>query len=70
MSDMGSRHGSLLAPSLPSTQEKYHVVPIDDLREHIIDESCWCHPHEDDGTIIHNSMDLREKYEMGKRQPH
>ncbi len=49
-----------------------HVVPIDDLREHIEDnDRCWCRPRvEDDGmVIVHNSMDGREKYETGERKP-
>lgn len=49
----------------------YHVVPIDDLREHStdIDKPCWCKPREDDGVMVHNSMDGREKYETGERKP-
>jgi hypothetical protein len=43
-----------------------HVLPIDDLREHIEHgASCWCNPSEDREKedcliIIHNSMDGRE----------
>jgi hypothetical protein len=39
------------------------IVPGDDLREHTTDDVCWCKPREDDGVIIHNSMDQREIYE-------
>ncbi len=49
----------------------YHVVPIDDLREHSTDSDvvCWCKPVEDEyGVIVHNSMDGREKYEIGERK--
>jgi len=52
--------------------EKYHVVPIGDLREHSTDsdKACWCHPIEtEDGVIVHNSMDGRELYETGERRP-
>jgi hypothetical protein len=51
--------------------DRYHVVPINDLREHNTDSDfiCWCHPTEnDDGVIVHNSMDGREKYESGERK--
>jgi hypothetical protein len=45
-----------------------HVVPINDLKPHKV-ESCWCNPTDDEGLIIHNSMDLREKFETGDRVP-
>lgn len=47
-----------------------HVEPIDDLKEHIIDSEtpCWCHPAiDDDGLVVHNSMDQRELYERAER---
>jgi len=39
--------------------DAWHVVPINDLREHILNGSCWCKPEmEEDGSgWIHNSMD-------------
>lgn len=49
-----------------------HVVPIDDLREHPLTSSCWCHPTEDEVTAnlwIHHSMDRREDYESGALLP-
>lgn len=47
------------------------VHPIDDLREHITDgHPCWCGAEENmDGTIVHNSLDGRERYETGERKP-
>ena len=48
--------------------DAFHVVPIDDLREHDLDMSCWCHPVDDEGVIVHNSMDGREDYETGRRK--
>jgi hypothetical protein len=39
-----------------------HVVPNCDLKEHDVDGACWCAPYEDDGVIVHNSMDQREVY--------
>ena len=50
------------------TQDVYHVVPVNDLREHVTDGlTCWCKPTLDDGVIVHNSMDGRELVETGKR---
>jgi hypothetical protein len=52
--------------------DKYHIVPTNDLREHRTDSGihCWCRPKQDeDGLIVHNSMDGREKYETGMRKP-
>ena len=47
-----------------------HVVPINDLREHDADGTCWCKPERDeDGVWRHNSMDGREHtYEKGRTQ--
>lgn len=45
------------------------VVPIDDLREHEEGSCCWCRPLDDDGVIVHNSMDRREEFERGARIP-
>ena len=47
----------------------YHVYPLNDLREHVVDEqlSCWCRPIDDDGVIVHNAMDQREAYEQGRK---
>lgn len=52
--------------------DKYHVIPTNDLREHSTDSAvpCWCRPVEnDDGVIVHNSMDGREAFETGERKP-
>jgi hypothetical protein len=43
------------------------VVPLDDLREHIEGDGCWCRPRVDEGVIVHNSADGREKYETRER---
>ncbi len=46
------------------------VVPIDDLREHALHPAtCWCQPFDDDGVLVHNSADEREKFERGERLP-
>jgi hypothetical protein len=44
-----------------------HVYPVDDLREHSV-KDCWCGPLDDDGIVIHNSLDGREMYECGERK--
>jgi len=48
-----------------------HVMPVEDLREHEVTLSCWCHPVQDweDSTVIaHNAMDQRELIETGERR--
>lgn len=45
-----------------------HVVPHNDLRAHLLDPTCWCHPVEDadePDMWSHNSADGRERYENG-----
>jgi len=51
---------------------RYHVYPLNDLREHKTEDhvSCWCKPYMDEeGVIVHNSMDGREAFESGLRKP-
>ena len=44
-----------------------HVVPCGDLKRHQLDPVCWCNPTVDeDGLVIHNTVDGREEYEQGK----
>lgn len=51
--------------------DRYHIYPLDDLREHVTDGGdCWCHPEIDDELIIHRSLDGREKIETGERLVH
>lgn len=47
----------------------WHVVPLNDLREHDLNGSCWCKPADDEGVWIHHSMDGREAFETGERMP-
>lgn len=47
----------------------FHIVPVDDLRDHAADPTCWCSPVEDpeDPDIwVHNAMDRRDEYERGR----
>jgi hypothetical protein len=50
-----------------------HVIPVNDLREHVATGSCWCKPTpdpEEPFVMIHHSMDLREQFEIsGGRLP-
>ena len=51
--------------------ERYHVYPLHDLRDHTLTETCWCKPViNEDGIVVHNSMDGREDYEEGRRWRH
>ena len=45
-----------------------HVLPQEDLRPHEISEHCWCVPTDDDGILVHHSMDKRELIERGEAQ--
>ena len=48
------------------TYRVMHVLPIDDLRPHVLSTDCWCVPVDDATDIsiyIHNSLDRREAYE-------
>ncbi len=53
-------------------RDTIHVVPCNDLKEHVVDDegSCWCEPEYDaeDNLYIHSSADGREAYEAGVRQ--
>lgn len=46
-----------------------HCLPIGDLREHEEKETCWCRPTVDDGIVIHNALDQRERWETGELKP-
>lgn len=52
-----------------SKLERWHIVPVGDLRDHEQSPDCWCtpdeHPEEPD-VWVHNSMDRREEYEQGR----
>ncbi len=49
------------------TAESGEVTPINDLREHVRGETCWCRPSWDEHILVHNSMDRREEYERGRK---
>lgn len=47
-----------------------HVIPNNDLREHIEAVDCWCLPKDDGQIVTHNSADERERYERGEKKCH
>jgi hypothetical protein len=52
--------------------EAVHVVPVDDLRDHVCTAQCWCQPTQDEEEpllYVHHAMDQRELYETGERKP-
>lgn len=53
--------------------DKWHVIPLGDLREHQDTADCWCCPdvHDEEAgqMIVHHAMDGREAYETGQRLP-
>lgn len=47
---------------------KQHVFPLNDLKPHDTESGqCWCNPQSDDFVVIHNSLDGREDYEVGRK---
>jgi hypothetical protein len=53
--------------------EKWHLIPVDDLREHEDSVDCWCQPEllDDDyldSVYLHASMDGREAFASGERK--
>jgi len=55
-----------------AADDGWHVVPMDDLRDHESSRHCWCKPTQDEEepTVwVHHSMDQREyTKEKGKTQ--
>ena len=37
-----------------------NVIPVNDLKEHIKSNQCWCNPDYEDGVYVHHSLDNRE----------
>lgn len=55
---------------MTTLREALHVVPVNDLREHVDSKECWCRPTEDEecpDLWVHHSMDRREEYEEGRK---
>lgn len=51
--------------------ETYHILPVNDLKEHEEETDCHCEPtvewHEGGLVVIHNAYDGRELYEEAER---
>lgn len=47
--------------------DKYHVVPENDLYEHVSSMECECSPKLKDGVVVHNSYDKREYFEDNEK---
>jgi hypothetical protein len=49
-----------------ATAEGAHIMPIDDLRQHTANATCWCGPQQDeqDGLVIfiHGAKDHRQEW--------
>ena len=57
----------------PGNRQEHHVIPMNDLRPHDADRTCWCRPAEDDDqpTLwVHNALDQRDAYERGELLTH
>jgi hypothetical protein len=45
-----------------------HIIPMRDIKKHVISADCWCIPLMMDGyKCVHNAKDTREKYERQGR---
>jgi hypothetical protein len=44
------------------------VIPLDDLRDHVEGDNCWCKPEMKDDVLCHHAMDGRYEYETGERK--
>ena len=52
--------------------EAIHVIPLNDLRDHVDVKECWCKPIADcdyENIFVHNALDGREAFERGERLP-
>lgn len=63
----GNPQGAETPDSLSWRVTGNHVYPAHDLREHSL-TNCWCNPTDDDGILVHHSLDGRELYESGERE--
>ncbi len=51
-------------------EERCHVIPLGDFREHEVSAGCWCGPRalpDCPQVLQHNALDGRELIEEGKR---
>lgn len=50
--------------------DDFHVLPIDDLRDHYAEMGCWCGPRFEDDSTIHNSSAGIERFERAPPKAH
>ena len=52
--------------------DNFHVLPINDLKEHEKTMDCWCNPEIQHDlppyVIVHNAADRREEREVGHKR--
>jgi hypothetical protein len=68
MTELRELSNKWAAISLNEPGERTHVIPLNDLQDHILSKRCWCQPYEDEdceGAWVHSSADGRELYEAG-----
>ena len=47
---------------------RQHVYPVNDFRPHNTHSTkCWCNPTVNEYVVIHNALDGREDYEVGRK---
>ena len=53
---------------LKTPLDDFHIIPINDLKEHLRNQNCWCNPEVKEDfppyLVIHNSLDKREYCEI------
>lgn len=56
------------------TGTELHVLPENDLYEHVERGCCWCSPVKDEESLKdiyeHRAFDCRDQYELGSRKTH
>jgi hypothetical protein len=55
---------------MTSARPDWHIIPLNDLRPHEPEMTCWCRPEtNEDNVAVHHSMDGREDFQSGARKP-
>jgi hypothetical protein len=52
--------------------DRFHIIPVDDIKDHEDSSKCWCEPQILEGGLVvsHNAADGREFYEGTAEQGH
>lgn len=44
--------------------DRTHVIPVNDYRDHEVEDQCWCGAQVDDEDVVqHKALDNRERFE-------